>query len=1088
MKNTNRWFSTLGLLALLALTQNALAATCTSLSAGRWDVTSRWSCGRIPQGSDTVVIAHNNVQMRNNYTVVGLTINAGAVLDDGGNSLTVNGSVVNNGTFGISGSGGDLIMQTSGATLSGSGTFADSRLMVDSTNITLSAGSTMNFTLGGNIRVGSNGASSFTIAGTITDTGISAGNRIVRVDKSSTLTISGSINTPSSYIELKNTTDKLNNNGSVICTYLKGKGVWTQGGSSSVTMTQQSTGWTGTINASATGNTFTYNTPAIPLTPSSNTYYNLAGSGVTCPHSFTILGTHPCVATPGTVTVTKSPGSCANSAGIGSVAWSIASNALTSNNSYADASINGTTNYLKCTGYGFAIPTTATILGVAVNVERHSSSTSKSTDGAMRLVKAGTIGSIDRSTTTTYTTGDVSQTHGGSTDLWGVVWTPADINNTNFGAAFAAKTTKTRTISVDHMPITVTYSAPAAAPHHIQIEHSGGAKTCAPELLTVRACADAACATNFTTANVTGNVTWSGSPGGSLPFTIASGSSGQVTVSLAVTSAQTVTLGTSSISPSPTASSGCTNGAGGTSCSLPFAASSLCLDAVEVGQAVSTPIYLKLAGTSFQLDVKTYTGSNYTGTVQVELVDASSGSCSSYGSLNSQNVTFSSNNKKTVSFNYANAARIARVRMTAGAASSCSSDGFVIRPTEFVIDAASANADATGSSATATPVIKAGNSFTLTASAAAGYDGTPIIDNALISAHSGAVASGQLSGSFTAANAATGDTSGSFGYDEVGYFRLNANAVNDQTFANLDALESTPECTLDYSNGLVGGKYGCYIGHAATEYFGRFIPDHFETIVSQGCDNEAAGIASFTYSGQTFALELSARSTAGTPTQNYDSTFAKPVILSDALNASSLGTFNPSTIAASSFVQGAAPMDVSYSYAASKTAPTLIGARAVEATGNDGVTSQNFGEGETEIRSGRVKVDNAYGSELLNLSVPVTAQYWNGSAYVANTLDQVATCTSFAPPTITLTNGTAITATWPNVDPDVTSNVGFLNGDAGLVLAAPSVTGYADITVPVPSWLQYAWSSTTKTNPTARATFGVYAGKKVFIYRGRRGR
>ncbi len=81
----------------------------------------------------------------------------------------------------------------------------------------------------------------------------------------------------------------------------------------------------------------------------------------------------------------------------------------------------------------------------------------------MRLVKAGTIQATDRSTTTTYTTGDTVETHGGPTDLWGTTWTAAEINAANFGAAFAATTKpdpagQAHTITVDHIEITVYFT------------------------------------------------------------------------------------------------------------------------------------------------------------------------------------------------------------------------------------------------------------------------------------------------------------------------------------------------------------------------------------------------------------------------------------------------------------------------------------------------------------------------------------------------------------------------------------------------------------------------------------------------------
>lgn len=49
--------------------------------------------------------------------------------------------------------------------------------------------------------------------------------------------------------------------------------------------------------------------------------------------------------------------------------------------------------------------------------------------------------------------------------------------------------------------------------------------------------------------------------------------------------------------------------------------------------------------------------------------------------------------------------------------------------------------------------------------------------------------------------------------------------------------------------------------------------------------------------------------------------------------------------------------------------------------------------GLSSIRLGRLKFSNAYGSELLDLSLPMEAQYWNGASHVRNTLDY---CTSLA--------------------------------------------------------------------------------------------
>jgi len=371
----------------------ALAAICTSTSAGRWDQPARWDCGHVPLTTDTVVIAHNNVQMRGNYTVAGLTINIGSVLDDNGRSLISTGDVVINGTFGVNGGGGNLIMATSGTTISGNGNIDDARLQIDA-NITLSAGSTLNFMNGADIRVGKNAVATFTIDGAITAVGIQIGQTILRVDSSNTSTviINGSINAPTANIEIQQNGTILNN-GTVSIAFLDGNGdtnvTWTQGANSTLTLSQPAQGWNnGTFDASATGNTVNFNGTALPFDPA--TYFNIGGSNFTCPHTttITISGDDPCGG--GAYgSVTGSPSVCVNDATIGTKLWSGLNNVATQNAVYAQATgINGEiSNYLKCTGYNFAIPDGATITGITAGVWAYSVKTM--TDHSVVLIKTG---------------------------------------------------------------------------------------------------------------------------------------------------------------------------------------------------------------------------------------------------------------------------------------------------------------------------------------------------------------------------------------------------------------------------------------------------------------------------------------------------------------------------------------------------------------------------------------------------------------------------------------------------------------------------------------------------------------------------
>lgn len=150
----------------------------------------------------------------------------------------------------------------------------------------------------------------------------------------------------------------------------------------------------------------------------------------------------------------------------GSKQWTAPGNAASSNNAYATASLgNGVaTHYLKATGFGFAIPATATINGIEANVERSASNSGSVRDYSVKLVKGGTVtGTSYADTSSSWSTTDIYKTYGGQTDLWGATFTPADINSANFGLAFSARQSGggTRTARVDYVNITVYYAMPA---------------------------------------------------------------------------------------------------------------------------------------------------------------------------------------------------------------------------------------------------------------------------------------------------------------------------------------------------------------------------------------------------------------------------------------------------------------------------------------------------------------------------------------------------------------------------------------------------------------------------------------------------
>lgn len=612
--------------------------------------------------------------------------------------------------------------------------------------------------------------------------------------------------------------------------------------------------------------------------------------------------------------------------------------------------------------------------------------------------------------------------------------------------------------------------------HHIEIVHDGSASVCTSKTVTLKACLDAAC-----TVLYPGAVSVQLSPTGWTPGDTINFSGGVATATLAnsAISAPSITIGTVSVTPAPSGTTTCYDG-NTQNCTLAVVSSSCLADAVEVGANPYTNLYTKLAATAFDIDVLAISAGAvntlYTGTMNADLVDADTGCTAGSTALNTaQAVTFVAANRgrKTVSMTSPVAHRKAQVRLRIGSSYACSADRFAVRPTSLAVSS-NMNADAAGTSATATPVLGAGSGFTLSATGVAGYNGTPTIDATKLQAHAGAVTTGSLTGAFSAANAATGISSGAaFAYNEVGYFRFAPDGVID---ANFTAIDQPNDCTDDFSNSAVGGRFGCKFGNTAnTNYFGRFIPHHFDTTVTQGC---AAG--AFTYSAQPFDLTVTARNSAGATTSNYDGDFAKTVVLSDA-NGVAGGALVPANIAATGFNSGvaslargdAAPPMFTFARADPDPAPGTIRLRAAD---GDGASSVTGTEGTALIRIGRLRLSNVYGS-LSPLNMPVEAQFWSGNSWVRNSDDG---CTAIA------TNNV-----WRSVAGWTRTGPGALVGGVGTISLVPAAAGSATVctdlgpdngvacaaTSAALPWLQSRWpgAATWDNDPSATATFGIFS-------------
>lgn len=164
----------------------------------------------------------------------------------------------------------------------------------------------------------------------------------------------------------------------------------------------------------------------------------------------------------------KVPVTSADDATVGTITWTSPASAISffekAGEAYATAvslpATTGISHYLLMTNFGFSIPTDATILGIRVESNKKQSGGTIAWN-SVKLVKTGVISGTDRATddAASWTTLDTQGVHGSSSQLWGLTWTPADINASTFGVAMSVKNTggSIQTASIDGIRIVVYY-------------------------------------------------------------------------------------------------------------------------------------------------------------------------------------------------------------------------------------------------------------------------------------------------------------------------------------------------------------------------------------------------------------------------------------------------------------------------------------------------------------------------------------------------------------------------------------------------------------------------------------------------------
>lgn len=685
---------------------------------------------------------------------------------------------------------------------------------------------------------------------------------------------------------------------------------------------------------------------------------------------------------------------------------------------------------------------------------------------------------------------------------------------------------------------------------HLLIQSSGSGLTCAASTLTVVACQDAACITPSTagvsgTLSVSGpppTVNWDGTTGGAAGagFIIPVGSS-SVTKNVQVATAGTVTFGISSSTPVPPSVTVCSFGnnaptnnncvftastAGfifsntntGSSYTIPAqvsgiatAANALYLRALQASTtnpAVCTPAIISQTTTANMGYTCNDPSTCQTGNLVTINSTTIAGSPNSNPTQNSTSVSldFDANGSAPITALYDDVGQItlnANKTVTPfGGATAVTlignSNPFVVAPHHFGF-----------SGITAGP-IKAGNNFSVTVTA---YNGLAIPTATANFGKESVAESATLAFTKcqpTGTSAVNGTFSGSVGSFNNG--AASATNLNWSEVGNGDLLATLSSVSY-LGSGLTAtgntGTGGTVCGAGAGNV-GRFIPDHFDTAIINGCLG-----CGFTYSGQPFTVFVSAMNGLLTPgiTVNYDGTantapnFAKAVTLS-AWDTATGATQNPgpgtllppanTAVALTAFSQGVASLNTAatnpfYTFTTVPTLPTMIRVRSVD---SDSVTSLRVPlsssiEGQPEIRSGRIKITNAYGSELLQLPIAVTAEYWKDgiSGWLTSATDSSSNFVVVTPPATSAINfanfknnlttisvvGSPKTVTLSNGSSGYTLASPGANKNGSVDMSIPALTGASCYVVPVPLGCYLPSNA-------ARATFGVYKGNNNFIY------
>lgn len=291
---------------------------------------------------------------------------------------------------------------------------------------------------------------------------------------------------------------------------------------------------------------------------------------------------------------------------------------------------------------------------------------------------------------------------------------------------------------------------------------------------------------------------------------------------------------------------------------------------------------------------------------------------------------------------------------------------------------------------------------------------------------------------------------------------------------------------------------------------GRFIPQRFALTLAD--DFEAVCDSTFTYAGinsasglvssaqlDAMTLQIQALNSLGNPTRNYDGVFERlgpgDISVSPIDNATATtatGTLNRDAINTVDFdnfgfADNLVIANIGYQF------PTYLAPfelyLAVVASDQDGVTG-SLNSATVLQRLGRAYVQTSYGPETESLEIPTGVEYFDGTQWTRNLLDN---CSSYRNAQVTFISGSyqgdldsgETQVLLPSTVTTVVSGQS-ANG-AGFWLAAPGIGNSGEVNLSfdlsTQPWLQFDWDGDASLdNPSATAGFGRYRGSDRVIY------